>query len=118
MIWQGATKNGYGIVRIGGRDVRMHRLMYEEHVGPLGDQTLHHICRVKRCVNPKHLTPTRQRDHNWLHRSEMCLRCGANDWGVQVNEGYECRYCRPCSRANARRQYARHRVLAFGRSAR
>jgi len=50
--------NGYGRFRLGGRLVQAHRHAYEIYVGniPKGLQ-LHHLCRVRNCVNPAHLVP-------------------------------------------------------------
>jgi hypothetical protein len=52
-IWRGRIDpNGYGTI---GRNFA-HRVMYERHVGPI-PKGLHldHLCRVRSCVNPKHL---------------------------------------------------------------
>lgn len=68
-LWTGATQpNGYGYTRwkINGkwRHAFVHRLFYEEHVGPIpkGLQ-IHHICGVKTCVNPNHLQALTPKEH-------------------------------------------------------
>ena len=69
-IWQlYVAKSGYGY----GHDPETHqgalahRLSYEEHVGPIPDGlVLDHLCRVKTCVNPKHLEAVPQRTN--VHR--------------------------------------------------
>lgn len=56
-LWlSGDDGDGYGVARIDGRHLRMHRWFYEQHVGPIpeGMQALHR-CDVRRCVNPGHL---------------------------------------------------------------
>lgn len=56
--WQGITKGGYPVARIGSRDVAVHRAALEASMGaPLGKQAAHHRCANSRCVNPAHLQP-------------------------------------------------------------
>lgn len=68
--------DGYGHLRINGKDARAHRASYELHVGPIPegyelDHTCHdpERCRVppcphRRCVNWEHLQPvSRQTNH-------------------------------------------------------
>ncbi len=48
----------YSRVRVGGRLVVAHRVMYESLVGPIPDGLeLDHLCGTKQCVNPHHLEP-------------------------------------------------------------
>lgn len=58
LIWQRAIQRGYGVTsrpdRGSGRSLRVHRVLYEMFVGPIGDQ-LDHLCRVKSCASPAHL---------------------------------------------------------------
>lgn len=51
--WQGAkTSHGYGISSRG----LVHRLIYEEAVGPIPKSwEVHHECRNRPCANPNHL---------------------------------------------------------------
>ena len=58
-LWNGARQpQGYGVCRHEGKTKRAHRRVYELLVGdiPEGLQ-LDHLCRVRNCVNPKHLEP-------------------------------------------------------------
>jgi hypothetical protein len=53
--WLGATVHRYGVAQHNGRQVRVHRWMLEQVVGPLGDRLALHTCDQPDCVNPAHL---------------------------------------------------------------
>lgn len=58
------NRRGYG--RLHGR--LAHRAMYEQQVGPIpDDHELHHLCRVRLCVNADHLTVVTPAEHRRLH---------------------------------------------------
>ncbi len=51
-------QHGYGLFRNDGQMRRAHRLAYQWLVGPIPEGlVLDHLCRVRHCVNPKHLEP-------------------------------------------------------------
>ena len=57
-IWTGATSgNGYGSFKIAtGKWARSHRIAYAALVGDIAAGLhLDHLCRVRSCVNPRHL---------------------------------------------------------------
>lgn len=59
-LWMGCDDgNGYGMFRpFRRRMVKAHRFSYALHCGPIpADKILDHLCRVRCCVNPKHLEP-------------------------------------------------------------
>lgn len=73
-IWQKHTNQGYGVIRVGKKIRKAHRVSYEIHVGPIPDgMKLDHLCHgeaVRRglcsggdecphraCCNPAHLEP-------------------------------------------------------------
>lgn len=62
--WKGALSGGgYGQVHLkDNKTVRAHRLTYELLVGPIpAGLQLDHLCRNRKCVNPKHLEPVTRR---------------------------------------------------------
>ncbi len=67
-VWQKSLNpKGYGRIRIGGRggrDHQVHRVAYEQFVGPIphGLQ-IDHLCRVRSCCNPTHLEPVTVREN-------------------------------------------------------
>lgn len=56
-LWFGPVdENGYGRVRNGSKKIRVHRLSYEIHKGPIPQGLVAcHRCDVPGCVNPEHL---------------------------------------------------------------
>lgn len=74
-IWQRAiSQKGYGTATDRRRSAPQspaHRVVYEREVGPVPDgYHVHHLCGVKRCVNPQHLLPMSADEHMALHREE------------------------------------------------
>lgn len=58
-LWIGGQfSNGYGRLCVNGSDQGAHRVSYRLHVGEIPfDMELDHLCRVRLCVNPRHLEP-------------------------------------------------------------
>jgi hypothetical protein len=55
--WPGGTHNsGYGMLVIGGKQLRAHRVIYESEVGPIhAGMIVCHKCDNRKCCRPDHL---------------------------------------------------------------
>ncbi len=68
-LWEGSMRrDGYGQFSVGGRSNRRqmmpHRIAYEMIIGPIPvGKILDHLCRVRHCVNPRHLEPVTNREN-------------------------------------------------------
>ncbi len=62
--WLAGCSGGYGQFRDGQRRVVAHRFAYEDLLEkiPLGLE-LDHLCKNKKCVNPKHLEPVTRKEN-------------------------------------------------------
>lgn len=66
--WTGTRDtSGYGSIKVQGRLQLAHRFAYEQWIGPIPlGYDLHHKCKNRWCVNPKHLDALRHGDHTVL----------------------------------------------------
>lgn len=64
-IWTGAIcGHGYGNFHAYGKYYRAHRFAYEYFVGKIGPNLdLDHLCRNRKCVNPRHLEPVSRQEN-------------------------------------------------------
>ncbi len=65
-LWQGGTKtsDGYGQLWDGGKHIYIHRLAFELQKGILSSRShIHHLCHHKTCVNPEHMIPVTNGQH-------------------------------------------------------
>lgn len=119
-IWNGTlNENGYGVTELGKQPHYVHRVMYQLFVEPLNKgREIDHLCRVRRCCNPKHLEAVTSyenslRGNNPLfvtHRERRCRR--GHDLTIEENvrrsrDGRS--RCRPCALANLREWRKRRR---------
>jgi Rieske Fe-S protein len=116
--WQGTTDaKGYASVTTGSRvdgtyrtGRRLHRVLFEELHGELGDLTVDHLCFNTSCVNPDHLqaltaadntrrrSPQRKpRGPNMVRYQRTCTHCGDPFEGNRKDQ----LYCRPACRVAA-----------------
>jgi hypothetical protein len=56
-IWNGwCQQDGYGRMKVRGKDEYVHRLAYVQHVGLIPDgMAVGQLCDNRRCINPDHL---------------------------------------------------------------
>jgi HNH endonuclease len=58
------SDRGYGLVKIGGKKRKAHRVVWELYNGPIPvGKEPHHECENKRCVNPGHLRLVSRAEH-------------------------------------------------------
>jgi hypothetical protein len=117
-LWTGA-ENEKGYPRSHGKGV--HRIMYDRFVGtiPKGME-IDHTCRVRSCVNPRHLEPVTHRENVLRGISFIaerafashCKRGHALKDDNLVPRANGRRECRICWRMHARNVYARKKENA------
>lgn len=126
-IWTGAvTGVGYGHVHHAGKMRSIHRLRYEQEVGPIPDgmELDHFVCDNRRCCNPAHVRSV-TRWENGLRGNGVGARNRAKTHcpkGHPLSAGNlvpsylargrrECLECKRASlRAEAHRRREKHRV--------
>jgi hypothetical protein len=118
-LWRGYVNNyGYGDFWIG-RNTKAHRYSYELQVGPIpAGLVLDHLCRVRHCVNPRHLEPVTIGEN--VMRGKTLAAANAaktscmnghpftpeNTWRRIDRPGRVCRICRGLSVARCRAKRA------------
>lgn len=101
-LWTGASRNGYGSFHDGIRNVAAHRYSYTLAQGEVPEGlVLDHLCRVRCCVNPKHLEPVTlaentRRGVNWQKAKTHCKRGHAFTCENTRYERNGARRCRAC----------------------
>jgi hypothetical protein len=106
-MWM-ASLDAYGYGQF--KPTKAHRFAYEQIVGPIGDLSIDHLCRVRACVNPAHMEPV-TRGENVLRgegvaaqyaRRTHCKYGHAFDLlNTHINK-QGTRLCRACNRRRAR----------------
>jgi len=62
--------NGYGVTSFRQKDYHAHRFYYEKFVSPIKkNMQIDHLCRNRKCVNPKHLEAVYQHENIWRGKS-------------------------------------------------
>lgn len=119
-LWTAATNKGYGVYNLPCRPTqRAYRVTYEFAVGAIPDDLeLDHLCRVRACVNPRHLEPVTHKVNTLRGESPFALHAAQTYcvngheftpentyWRKRAEGG---RTCRTCARDQQRsRQRAR-----------
>jgi hypothetical protein len=126
-FWIGAHNNqGYGDVKLGGRNFTAHRVAYTWTRGPIPNgMTIDHLCRVPACVNPSHMEPVTMRVNilrgvSIIARHAVATHCPNGHEYDEVNTYVYpsgSRGCRACGRVRkaARRAERRKDRLARGK---
>lgn len=122
-LWIGYVDNGgYGRIGIGGKYgaiVNAHRVTWESEHGPIPEGLqIDHLCRVRCCVNPRHLEPVTNRENTLrglcadVNRTRMlarthCFRGHAYSEANTYIDTRGNRNCRVCLRARTIARNAR-----------
>ena len=106
--WTGAhTPRGYGQIRIGGKNVAVHRLAYEQTRGEIPEgYDVDHVheagCRYRDCIEPSHLEAVTHAE-NVTRQLALITQCPAGHEYTPENtitglngRGYPSRRCRTC----------------------
>lgn len=125
IAWPLAVNNrGYGLKYerrpgVGKRAYLAHRWMYELRVGPIPDGcVIDHLCRIKACVNPKHLEAVSLAENNARaaqvaransESRSTCVNGHIAEW-VRIGADEHLR-CASCLRDRDRRYKARKQLV-------
>ena len=121
-IWIGyINEGGYGRVTAWGKPRLAHRLVYQIEIGTIPEGlVLDHLCRNRKCVNPKHLEPVTSGENTRRGNHKNC--------GIRKREQTHCirghefnkentylrpdgrRLCRSCARMYDKERYPRRKL--------
>jgi hypothetical protein len=113
-LWQGAQKDGYGLIRVAGRMRSAHRASYETFVGPIPPGLeIDHLCRNHACIYPAHLEPVTHGENVRRGsaptadnaRKTHCLRghpLSGDNLYIFFQNGKKSRACKACRKTRKR----------------
>jgi hypothetical protein len=125
LVWTGTlSADGYGVVGIGRRQFKVHRLVYEAVRGPMPEHdgngkriVSDHLCRHHACANPEHIEPVTDavnvmRGESFSPANAAKTHCDSGHEFTPDNtaidaEGY--RICRICRRIRGRKSDEKRR---------
>src|SRR5216684_84326 len=95
---------GYGRAVLNGKRQRLHRLVYENLVGPIpAGSHIHHRCENRACANIEHLELVSPMEHRKRHEKTHCPQ--GHPYVTEGRWKGNSRDCRICHRE---REYQRH----------
>jgi HNH endonuclease len=110
--WGKINRAGYGRTTFEGKEVMVHRLIWEHECGPIPEgMEMHHECGVKNCVTigPGHLVLVLRESHSGhmavINRAKMQCVNGHQYTAENTVWDKGKRNCRKCRQAVARRRY-------------
>lgn len=120
LIWQGFTKQGYGLIHKGdNKKVPVHRVVYEYHKGTIPEELeIDHLCSRRSCVNIKHLEAVTHVENMYRARTKKVATRQLTDKSInkeQCKNGHALvgdnvyidkrgwKECRECRRENVRK---------------
>lgn len=115
LTWVGGlTGGGYGTVRVGDSNIRVHRLAYEGCIGEIPDgYVIHHTCNNQLCINPKHLQLMTRAEHSKVHSKDRVKTHCIHGHEFNAENTAICRgqqVCKACARERSRK----HRAMGGG----
>ena len=128
-LWHKAINDsGYALISVSHSVmIRAHRFSYEHFVGKIPEGLdIDHICRVRNCVNPKHLRPLTHRDNilcgkNVMATNSQKTHCpkghpyNAENTAMRRLSGrnHPFRRCKVCDRERAAEKRSKLQLPAF-----
>jgi hypothetical protein len=123
LVWTGVRlPRGYGVVKVGGRTLRVHRVAWIERNGPIPPETPHvlHRCDNPPCWAEGHLflgthadnmadMSAKGRGRSGHGHETHCPQGHPYDEANTYLDSRNIRHCRTCNRADCRRRYALRR---------
>lgn len=108
LLWTSTTnRGGYGMFRLGPRNLLAHRFAYEALVGPIPEGLqIDHLCRIRHCVAPNCLEPVTPRENTMRSTGRSAINAAKThcDHGHEFTEentrrtSHGKRQCKECQR--------------------
>ena len=92
-------KNGYGRLKVNGKNVLAHRFSYEYFVGPLDSELeICHSCNCKKCVNYEHMRQDTRSSNtiDKLKAKNHCIQKLSIDEVIEIKKALEHYYRGQC----------------------